>query len=91
MCILEAIIWSDERKMDLRVAACVCRKTGEAYNPKHTIPHGGGTAGSIMLWRYFSASGTGNLVKVEGIMTTPNSQQQNWVWIVVYLPAWQRP
>lgn len=65
------VIWSDETKLELfghRNVAFVWRKKGEAYNPKNTIPtvkHGGG---SIMLWGCFSASGTGNLVKVEGIM-----------------------
>lgn len=65
------VVWSDETKVELfghRSAAYVWRKKGEAHNPKVTVPtvkHGGG---NIMLWGCFSASGTGNLVKIEGIM-----------------------
>ena len=65
------VIWSDETKLELfghRNVAFVWRKKGEAHNPKNTVPtvkHGGG---NIMLWGCFSASGTGNLVKVDGIM-----------------------
>lgn len=62
---------SDETKLELfgyMDAQYVWRKKGEAYKPKNTVPtikHGGG---SIMLWGCFSSSGTGNLVKVQGIM-----------------------
>lgn len=65
------VLWSDETKLELfghRDVAYVWRKKGEAYNPKNTVPtvkHGGG---SIMLWGCFSATGTGNLVRIEGIM-----------------------
>lgn len=67
----ENVLWSDETKLELfghRDVAFVWRKKGEAFSPKNTVPtvkHGGG---NIMLWGCFSASGTGSLVKVEGIM-----------------------
>ncbi|KAK3518410.1 hypothetical protein QTP70_000605 [Hemibagrus guttatus] len=41
---------------------------GEAFNPKNTISMVKHGSGHIMLWGYFSASGTGNFVKVYGIM-----------------------
>ncbi|KAK3546861.1 hypothetical protein QTP86_003751 [Hemibagrus guttatus] len=41
---------------------------GEAFNPKNTISTVKHGSGHIMLWGYFSASGTGNFVKVYGIM-----------------------
>ena len=65
------MLWSDEMKMELfghRDVAYVWRKTGEASKPKNTVPtakHGGG---SIMPSACFSANGTGNLVKVDGII-----------------------
>ena len=64
------IMWSDETKLELfgMDAEYVWKKKGEAYKPKITVPtvkHGGG---NIMLWGCFSSSGTGNLVKVQGIM-----------------------
>ena len=63
-------LWSDETKLELfghMDAEYVWRKK-EAYKAKNTVPtvkHGGG---NIMLWGCFSSSGTGNLVKVQGIM-----------------------
>lgn len=72
------VIWSDETKLELfghRDVAFVWRKKGEAHNPQNTVPtvkHGGG---SIMLWGCFSSSGTGNLVRIHGIMKKEDYQQ----------------
>lgn len=51
-----------------RDAADVWRKKGESYNPKNTIPTVKHRGGNFILCGCFSASGTGNLVKVEGIV-----------------------
>lgn len=47
--------------------AFVWQRKGEASNPKNTVATGK-RGGSIMLWGYFAASGTGNRVHVHGIM-----------------------
>ena len=64
-------MWSDETKLELfghRDVAYVWRKQGEAYHPKNTVPPVKRGGGSIMLCGCFSAAGTGNLVRVEGII-----------------------
>ena len=67
----DSVLWSDETKIELfshNDVSHVWRKKGEAYNPKNTVPtvkHGGG---SIMMWGCFASCGTGNIVKVDGIM-----------------------
>ncbi|KAI3361613.1 hypothetical protein L3Q82_013752, partial [Scortum barcoo] len=66
-----SVLWSDEIKIELyehRDVVFVWRKNNEAYKPKNTsltVKHGGS---SLMFWWCFAASGTGKLVKVEGIM-----------------------
>ncbi len=58
------VLWSDETKIELfgiNSTSRVWRRRNAAYDPKNTIPtvkHGGG---NIMLWRCFSAKGTGQL------------------------------
>ena len=58
------ILWSDETKIELfhlNTKRDVWRKPG-------TIPTMKYGAGSIILWRCFSAAGTGRLVRIKGKM-----------------------
>ncbi|KAL1274385.1 hypothetical protein QQF64_027199, partial [Cirrhinus molitorella] len=65
------ILWSDETKIEffgLNSKRYVWRKPGTARHLSNTVPtvkHGGG---SIMLWGYFSAARTGQMVAIEGTM-----------------------
>lgn len=72
------VLWTDETKIELfghNQRRYVWRKKGEAFQEKNTLPtvkHGGG---SIMLWGCVAASGTGNIVRVEGRMDSTKYQQ----------------
>lgn len=65
------VLFSDESKFCIfgsNGRLRVWRKTGDAFNPKHTIKtvkHGGG---GLMVWGCMSAAGVGNLVFIENIM-----------------------
>ena len=67
----EKVLWSDETKIELfgqNSKRYVWRKPNTAHASRHTIPTVKYGGGSIMLWRLFSASGPGKLVKIEGKM-----------------------
>ncbi len=64
-------LWTDETKLELfshNDVQKVWRKTGEAFNPKCTIPTMKCGGGNIMLWGALSANETGKLVRVVGRM-----------------------
>ena len=65
------ILWSDETEIEhfgLNAKHHVWRKPGTIP----TVKHGGD---SIMLWRCFSAAGTGRLVRIEGKMNGANYRE----------------
>ncbi len=90
------VLWSDETKIHLfgiNSTRRVWRRRNAAYDPKKTIPtikHGGG---NIMLWRCFSAKGTGQLHRIKGTMDGAMYRQgqgiENGSWMGI--PAWQWP
>ncbi len=90
------VLWSDETKIQLfgiNSTRRVWRRRNAAYDPKKTIPtikHGGG---NIMLWRCFSAKGTGQLHRIKGTMDGAMYRQgqgiENGSWMGI--PAWQWP
>ncbi len=65
------VLWSDETKINLFGSdgiQHVWRRPGEEYHDKCVVPtvkHGGG---SVMVWGCMSASGTGELHFIDGIM-----------------------
>lgn len=67
----EKVLWTDESKFEVfgtKRRQYVRRSSSEKMLPECVLPtvkHGGG---SIMVWGCFSAKGTGDLIRVEGIM-----------------------
>lgn len=65
------VLWTDETKIELfghNNVSHVYREKRKALLPQNTVPtvkHGGGC---LMFWGCFAASGTGRLVKIDGIM-----------------------
>lgn len=65
------VLWSDESKYEIfgnRRRIYVRRSASEKMIPQCIVPtvkHGGG---SVMVWGCFSGHGTGELVKIDGIM-----------------------
>lgn len=65
------VLWSDESKFEIfgnRRRVFVRRSADERMLPECLIPtvkHGGG---SVLVWGCFSYAGTGDLVKIDGIM-----------------------
>ena len=90
------ILWSDEMKIELfglNAKRFVWWKPSTDHHPFNTIPtvkHGGG---SIMLWRCFSAAGTGRLIRVDGTMNGAKYRQileENLIQTAKDLRPWQK-
>ena len=69
--IWKKVLWSDETKIEFfrhLGKRYIWHNPNTSHHPENIIPtvkHGGG---SIMLWRCFSLTGTGKLVRIEGMM-----------------------
>ena len=67
----EKVMWSEKTKIELfgiNSTHRVWSKRNAEYNPKDTIPTVKLGGGNLMLWRCFSAKGTGRLHHIEGRM-----------------------
>ena len=61
---------------------------GTAHHPSNIIPTVKHDGGSIMLWGWFSAAGTGRLVRIEG---TVNGAKYRQILDQIYIPTGQWP
>lgn len=58
---------------------CKCERNNLRGRGRGVEPKEGG---SIILWRCFSATGSGNFVKVKEIVNCQNLQQ-NWMLVII--------
>jgi len=61
------VLWSDETKKSF-LAANLPDGFGAHKDKKYPMPTVKYTAGSLMLWAYFSAGHPGHFVQIHGIM-----------------------
>lgn len=74
----EKVLWTDETKIELfghNYRNHVCRKDGEAYLPKNTLPTVKFGSGSIMICDCFSAKGVGRISIIDGKMNAERYQK----------------
>jgi hypothetical protein len=79
---INKILWPDETKIqlfDLNAKCHFWRKLGITHHLVNNIPTVK-CGGSIMLWRCFSAAGTGRLVRLEGKMKTCSRELRTSDW-----------
>ena len=65
------VLWSDETKINLFGSDGVKRvwqQQGEEYKDKCVLPRVKHVGGSVMIWGWMNAAGTGELQFTEGIM-----------------------
>ena len=72
------MLWTDESKLEIfgcRRRQFVRRRAGERYNNEcllATVKHGGG---SLQVWGCISASGVGDLVRINGVLNAEKYRQ----------------